>query len=220
MTPIEYGHSIGFLDESTFVGHQVQNTENDLQILSEVKTTIVHNPLANTILGSGMPPLQKFKEQGIPFVISTDGSGSADNQNILNAARVAAQYQKAYHQNATLMVAQDVIERITVIPARILRFNTGSLEPGKLADIVVVDLSVPNLTPTRVDNIVENLIWAANGNEIQYVISNGQILIDDYKFSTLNVQEILQQVQELSEMFLEFKQRRTPQKTTGIRENN
>jgi 5-methylthioadenosine/S-adenosylhomocysteine deaminase len=94
------------------------------------------------------------------------------------------------------------------------------LEPGKLADIVVVDLSVPNLTPTRVDNIVENLIWAANGNEIQYVISNGQILIDDYKFSTLNVQEILQQVQELSEMFLEFKQRRTPQKTTGIRENN
>ncbi|MFX0184298.1 MAG: amidohydrolase family protein [Candidatus Hodarchaeota archaeon] len=220
MTPVEYGQSIGFLDENTFVGHQVQNTENDLQILSEVKTTIVHNPLANTILGSGMPPLQKFKEHGIPFVISTDGSGSADNQNILNAARVAAQYQKAYHQNATLMVAQDVIERITVTPAKILRFNTGSLEPGKLADIVVVDLSVPNLTPTHVDNVVENLIWAANGNEIQYVISNGQILIDEYKFTSLNIQENLQQVQELSEMFLDFKKRRTPQKTTGVRENN
>ncbi|MFX0050900.1 MAG: amidohydrolase family protein [Candidatus Hermodarchaeota archaeon] len=219
-TPVEYGHSIGFLDEYTFVGHQVHTTEHDLQILSKTGTKTVHNPLANTILGSGMPPLQEFKKYGIPFAISTDGSGSADNQNILNAARVAAQYQKAYNQNAALMNAQDVLERITIIPAQFLGFNTGSLESGKLADIVVVDLSVPNLTPTRIDNVVENLIWAANGNEIQYVISNGEILIDDYKFTTLNMQETLQQVQELSEMFLEFKQQSTPQKTTGVRGNN
>ncbi|MFX0171806.1 MAG: amidohydrolase family protein [Candidatus Hodarchaeota archaeon] len=219
-TPVEYGHSIGFLDEHTFVGHQVHNIEHDLQILSETGTKIVHNPLANTILGSGMPPLQEFKKRGIPFAISTDGSGSADNQNIMNAARVAAQYQKAYNQNAALMNAQDVLERITIIPAQFLGFNTGSLESGKLADIVVVDLSVPNLIPTRMDNVVENLIWAANGNEIQYVISNGEILIDDYKFTIINIQETLQQVQELSEMFLEFKQQSTPQKTTGVRENN
>lgn len=216
MTPVEYGHSIDFLDEKTFVGHQVHNTENDLTILAKTQTKVVHNPLANTILGSGMPPLQKFKEKGIIFAISTDGSGSADNQNILNAARVAAQYQKAYHQNATLMTAQDVIERITILPAQILGFNTGSLEPGKLADVIVVDLSKPNLIPTRLDNVVENLIWAANGNEIQYVISNGQLLINDYQFTKLNSEEILQQVQELAEMFYKYKQQIIPEKTTGI----
>ncbi|MFX0124417.1 MAG: amidohydrolase family protein [Candidatus Hodarchaeota archaeon] len=217
MTPIEYGHSISFLDEKTFVGHQVHSTEKDLQILAQTKTKVVHNPLANTILGSGMPPLQEFKKRGIKFAISTDGSGSADNQNIINSARVAAQYQKAVHQNATLMTAQDVLERITIIPAQILGFNTGSLEPGKLADIIIVDLSRSNLVPTRSDNVVENLIWAANGNEIQYVISNGLVLINDYQFTSLNIHEILQQIQELSEMFCEYRQAKTPQKATGVR---
>ncbi|MHA2202718.1 MAG: amidohydrolase family protein, partial [Candidatus Hodarchaeales archaeon] len=219
MTPIEYGHSIDFLDEKTFVGHQVHNTENDLQILTQTKTKVVHNPLANTILGSGIPPLQEFKRRGIKFSISTDGSGSADNQNIINAARVAAQYQKALHQDATLMAAQDVLERITIVPAQILRFNTGSLEKGKFADVIIVDLSKPNLTPTRLDNVVENLIWAANGNEIQYVISNGQLLINDYQFTKLESEKILQQVQKLSEMFHKYKQKIIPEKATGIRNN-
>ncbi|MHA2225085.1 MAG: amidohydrolase family protein [Candidatus Hodarchaeales archaeon] len=219
-TPIEYGHSVGFLDEKTLVGHQVHNTENDLRILSQTHTKVVHNPLANTILGSGIPPLHKFKEKGIEFAISTDGSGSSDNQNIINAARVTAQYQKAIHQDATMMTAQDVLERITVIPATLLGFNTGSLEPGKDADIVIVDLSVPNLTPTRVDNLVENLIWASSGVEIQFVISNGQILINNYQFSILGLRTILQQVQELSEKFYEYKQQRTPAKVTGIRERS
>ncbi|MFX1504861.1 MAG: amidohydrolase family protein [Promethearchaeota archaeon] len=220
MTPIEYGHSIGFLDNKTFVGHQVHNTENDLQILSQTGTMVVHNPLANTILGSGIPPLQEFKKRKIKFAISTDGSGSADNQNIINAARVASQYQKATHQDATLMTAQDVLERITTIPSQILGFNTGSLDPGKLADVVIVDLTVPNLTPTRLDNVVENLIWAANGNEIRYVISNGKLLINDYQFTSLNKNEILLQIQELSEKFYKYKQEKNPQKATGIRSHD
>ena len=220
MTPIEYGNSVGFLDKNTFVGHQVHNTDNDLEILSRTQTQVVHNPLANTILGSGMPPLQKFKEKGIKFAISTDGSGSADNQNILNAARVAAQYQKALHHDATLMSAQDVLERITIIPAQILGFDVGSIEPEKLADITVVDLSPPNLTPTRIDNLVENLIWASNGNEIQYVISNGKLLVNDYQFTMVDVRELLQQIQELSELFIEYKESISPKQATGVRDND
>ncbi len=217
MTPIEYGESIGFLDQNTFVGHQVHCTEHDLEILTKTGTKVVHNPLANTILGSGMPPLQKFKERGIEFAISTDGSGSADNQNIINAARVAAQYQKAFHHNAKLMTAQDVLERITIIPSQFLRFNTGSLEQGKLADIAIIDLTVPNLTPTREDNLVENIIWASNGNEVQYVISNGEILIYNYKFIHIDISDVLQKIQMLSELFYEYKSNTLAQKATGIR---
>ncbi len=219
LTPIEYAQSIGFLDENTFVGHQVHNSENDLQILAETNTAVVHNPLANTILGSGMPPLIEFKSRNIPFAISTDGSGSADNQNIINAARLAAQYQKAFHKNATLMTAQDVLERITIIPSQILNYNTGSLTPGKSADIIVVDLSVPNLTPTRSDNVVENLIWAANGNEISYVISNGEEVVNNYKFVYIDLNTVLSQIQELSELFYAYKKQKTARKATGIRES-
>ena len=218
MTPIEYAKSIGFLDNQTLVGHQVHNSEKDLEILATTGTAVVHNPLANTILGSGMPPLQEFKRRNIPFAISTDGSGSADNQNIINAARLASQYQKAFHQDATLMTAQDVLERITVIPAEIIgRFNVGSLEVGKTADIVILDLTKPNLTPTRVDNVVENIIWSANGNEVKYVISNGELVIDDYHFMFVDLNKLLSQIQELSELFYAYKQEKTAKKATGIR---
>jgi 5-methylthioadenosine/S-adenosylhomocysteine deaminase len=218
MTPIEYGNSLGFLDEDTFVAHQVNNTDHDLQILAQTRTKVIHNPLANTILGSGMPPLSKFEKLGIDYAIATDGSGSADNQNIINAARVACQYQKAHLQDVTFMPAQEALERITIIPSQILGFNTGSLEPGKYADIILIDLSVPNLVPTRLDNVVENLIWATSGNEIRYVISNGKLIIDDYKFIDLDINLILSQVQELSEKFIAYKERFEPKKATGVRE--
>ncbi len=73
------------------------------------------------------------------------------------------------------------------------------------------------MTPTRLDNVVENIIWAANGNEIKYVISNGEILVDNYQFTKVNLHDILRQIQELSEMFYEFKSRKDPKKATGVR---
>ena len=86
-TPIEYLDSIGFLDERTILAHVVNVTQKELEIIKERGCKVVHNPLANTILGSGMPPIPKMLEIGIPVAISTDGSGSSDNQNILNAAQ-------------------------------------------------------------------------------------------------------------------------------------
>lgn len=204
MTPIEYAQSIGFLDENTVVAHQVNCTDHDLEILRDTKTKVVHNPLANTILGSGMPPIVKMMEMGIKVVISTDGSGSADNQNIIAAARLASQYQKALHQNAGLLPAQQVLEMITIEPAQVLRFNNGSLEEGKDADVVILDVTRPNMIPTRLDNVIENVIWAADGSEAQYVIANGKILKDNHKIIGVDAQKILDEVQELSEMFAEY----------------
>lgn len=205
MTPTAYGESIGVLDENTVLAHQVNNTDNDLEILKRTGAKIVHNPLANTILGSGMPPIIKMMEMGIPVVISTDGSGSADNQNILSAARSAAQYQKALHQDASLLKSQKLIEMITIEPAKYLRMKAGSIEKGYDADITVIDLTRPNLTPSRIDNVVENLIWASDGSEIIYVIANGKLLLDNKKYLTLDAPKILSEVKELSQMLMEYK---------------
>lgn len=204
MTPVEYAKKIDFLDENTILAHQVNCTENDLTILKETKTQIVHNPLANTILGSGMPPLIEMLERGINVAVSTDGSGSADNQNIIGAAKLSSQYQKAYHKDATLLPAQKVLELITIEPAKMLKFNAGSLEVGKDADCVILDLTRPNLVPTRLDNVVENIIWAADGSEAQYVIANGKVVKDDHRITGLDVDSILGNVQALSEKFAEY----------------
>jgi 5-methylthioadenosine/S-adenosylhomocysteine deaminase len=203
-TEVEYAQSLGFLDHDTILAHQVNCTDHDLRIIRETGACVVHNPLANTILGSGMPPLVRMMEMGIPIAISTDGSGSADNQNIVNAARLASQYQKALHTDATLLPAQRALELITVEPARMLRLNAGSLEPGRDADLVLVDLRGANLTPTRLDNVVENLIWAANGSEARYVLAGGELLLDDYRFTRVDQARILSDVQRLSELLMEY----------------
>ena len=175
-TPVEFAESIGILDEGTVLAHQVHCGPNDIEILARTGARVVHNPLANTILGSGMPPLMEMLAAGIPVAISTDGSGSADNQNILAAARLAAQYQRALHQDATLLPAQQLLEMITVVPASMLRLNQGELAPGRQADWLLVRLDRPNMVPTRLDNLMENLIWAADGSEIDTVVARGRVL--------------------------------------------
>ena len=128
---------------------------------------------------------------GIPFVISTDGSGSADNQDIMLAAKSAAQYQKALHQDASFLTSDVLLQKITVEPAEFLRLNSGSLERGKDADMVLIDLTRPNLIPSRLDNIVENLIWASDGSEVKTVVANGKVLKLDYRFTLLMLKQLL-----------------------------
>lgn len=214
-TEVRYAYDLGILDEHTILAHQVQTTPDDLKLLEDSGARIVHNPLANTILGSGMPPIMDMLALGIPVAISTDGSGSADSQNILAAARLASQYQKAVHKRAENLPAQQVLEMITVAAADMLRVNAGSLEPGKAADLVLVDLRRPNLVPTRATNVVENLIWASDGSEVRWVVAGGRVVKDDYRLVSLDQDEICRQVQWLSERLDEYKARTGALKGTG-----
>lgn len=215
-TPVQYAESLGILDEQTVLAHQVHCTDEDLDILERTGTKVVHNPLANTILGSGMPPVVEMLERGIPVAISTDGSGSADNQNIIAAARLASQYQKAALQDAKVLPAQRVLEMITCDAADILGVKAGRLEPGFAADITVIDIGRPNLTPTRLSNVVENLIWAADGSEVSQVIAGGELLRDRDRYLTLDAADVLARVTRLSELFDAYRDEVAPElKGTG-----
>ncbi len=207
LSEVEYADSIGILDERTVLAHQVNCGPRDVEILARTGTAVVHNPLANTILGSGMPPVVEMLRAGVRVAISTDGSGSADNQNILAAARLAAQYQRALHQDATLLPAPELLRMVTSAPARILGLDQGQLAPGLAADWVLLDLARPNLVPTRSDNLAANLIWAADGSEVDTVVARGRLLKRDgellpFADGTEPV-EVLAALQALSEMFVE-----------------
>ncbi|MCY3413688.1 MAG: amidohydrolase family protein [Candidatus Heimdallarchaeota archaeon] len=217
MTPVEYAHSIGFLDENAILAHQVNSTDNDLNLLQKTGTKIIHNPLANTILGSGMPRIMEMMAMGIPLAISTDGSGSADNQNILAAARLASQYQKAFNKDAKVMKAEDVLLRITKIPADILRLNAGTLEAGKDGDFILFDLNKPNMIPTRKETVVENLIWASSGNEIRDVVANGKLLLENYAFLTLEYESVISDILKLADLFEKYKEGKEVALETGIK---
>ncbi|MCK5683574.1 amidohydrolase family protein [bacterium] len=220
MTPIEYAKSIDFLDENTIVAHQVNNTENDLKILKETGTKVVHNPLANAILGSGMPPIVKMLEMGIPVAISTDGSGSADHQNMILAAKLASQYQKAVNQDARVMPAQQVLEMTNVIPAKFLGYKTGQLRKEYDADIIFLEMTDPHLRPTRIDTLVENLVWCANGSEVTHVIANGKVLLRDRKFTTLDAEDIMEKVELLASLMIQHRETASEITGTGARDQN
>lgn len=219
MTPVQYADSIGILDEQSVLAHQVNNGPEDIEILARTGTRVVHNPLANTILGSGMPPILDMIEAGIPVAISTDGSGSADNQNIIAAARLAAQYQKARLQDATVLPSEKLLRMITSVPAGILRLPQGALAPGLQADWVVLDLSRPNLCPTRLDNVMENIIWAADGGEVSTVVARGRTLKLDGEVMPFadgsTPEQTMTAVQELSERFAKWRETAPELRGTG-----
>lgn len=220
LTPVEYFQEIGILDASTVLAHQVNCGPRDVEILAAAGTAVVHNPLANTILGSGMPPLMDLLRAGVPVAISTDGSGSADNQNLFAAARLAAQYQKAFHQDATLLPSQQLLEMITVVPNRILGFDQGELAPGRQADWILLDLARPNLVPTRLDNLTENLLWAADGSEVDTVVASGRLLKLDGQILPFQdgsrAEDIMARVQTLSEAFAAHRTRTPELRGTGV----
>ncbi len=205
LTPVEYFEEIGVLDDRTVLAHQVHCGPRDLEILARHDVRIVHNPLANAILGSGTAPVVDMLRAGLTVAISTDGSGSADHQNILAAARLASQLQKARLQDASVLPAWQVLEMITRIPASILGMDTGVLAPGLRADFVLVDLTAPNLVPTRLDNVVENLVWAADGGEIDTVVARGRILKEGGRILPLRdgtrPAEVLAAADRISERF-------------------
>ncbi len=216
---VEFAESLGLLDRETVLAHQVNCGPRDVAILAHTGARVVHNPLANTILGSGMPPVVEMLRAGVTVAISTDGSGSADNQNILAAARLAAQYQRARHQDATLLSSQQLLEMITCVPAGILRQNQGELAPGRQADWVLLDLARPNLTPTRLDNVTENLIWAADGSEVDTVVARGRILKQGGRVLPFadgsEPAGIRAAAQKLSELFAEYRRTAPELRGTG-----
>jgi len=167
--------------------------------------------IAEVLFGSPRAVMQA----GIPIAISTDGSGSADNQNILSAARLASQYQKALHKRAECLPAQQVLEMITVEAARILRIDAGSLAPGKAADLVLVDLRRPNLVPTRRTNVVENLIWASDGSEVRFVVAAGRVVKDDYRLTTIDLEDVCRKITWLSVELDRFKSETGELRGTG-----
>jgi 5-methylthioadenosine/S-adenosylhomocysteine deaminase len=219
LTPVEYFHQIGILDRGTILAHQVNCGPRDVELIAASGAAVVHNPLANAILGSGMPPLLDLLAAGVPVAIATDGSGSADNQNILAAARLAAQYQKALHQDATLLPSQQLLELITVAPSRILGLDQGELAPGRQADWILLDLARPNLVPTRLDNLTENLLWAADGSEVDTVVAGGRLVKHDGRILPFQdgtrPETIMAQVQSLSEWYADYRRTAPEARGTG-----
>ncbi|MDR4517976.1 MAG: TRZ/ATZ family hydrolase [Nitrosomonas sp.] len=186
MRPIERLHQLGMLSPSLIAVHMVHLTDNEIGLLKQHGCHIAHCPSSNLKLASGFAPITTLLDNGINVGLGTDSAASNNRLDILEEMRLAALLAKASSNRADALPAHQALEMATINGARALGIDaiTGSLEPGKAADITALDFSDLHLSPCY--DPVSHLVYAAGRDQVSHVWVNGKILLEDKQFITLD----------------------------------
>ena len=186
--PLEYADELGLLGEDTFLAHCVHVDETEIELLAETGTGVAHCPAANMKLNSGIAPVQEMLDAGVTVGVGTDGPASNNDLDPFDDVRDAAMVGKLAADDAGAVDAPTVVEMATRGSAEVLGFDSGRIEPGANADLAVVDLEAPHLTPRH--DLVSLLAYAARGSDVRHTICDGQVLMADREVLTLDEGEV------------------------------
>jgi 5-methylthioadenosine/S-adenosylhomocysteine deaminase len=187
--PIELLHSLGILSERTTLHHCVDVTDEEIEILAETKTNVVHNPASNLKLCSGLSPVQKMLEAGVTVGLGTDGASSNNQLNMFRDMNLAALVGKVRHEDASALNAQSVLDMATRGSAKCIGWpELGRIEKGYPADMVAMDLSSPNLLPMH--NPISHAVYATTGMEVCMTMVAGEILYLYGDFRSLDIKSL------------------------------
>ncbi len=198
-TPVGHLAEIGFLSSNLIADHCVALTPEDMTLLKDFDVKVAHNPESNMKLASGIAPIPELLKHGITVGIGTDGCASNNNLDMFQEIDTVAKLHKVHTLDPTVMDAQTVTRMATIDGARVLGLgdSTGSLEAGKKADIIVIDIRRPHLIPMY--NIYSHLVYAATGSDVVTSIVNGQVLMQDRVLTTLDVDEVIAAVNQIAQ---------------------
>ena len=157
----------------------------------------VHNPSSNMMLASGVAPVIEERAAGVAVGLGTDGpSGSNNDLDLMEEMDLAAKLQKISKMDPRALGARAVVEMATIEGAKAIHLEKeiGSLEPGKKADIILINLDEPNAVPMY--DIYSQLAYALKGSDVETVIIGGRIVMRDKKLLTLSEHEILAKARE------------------------
>ena len=189
-TPARWFNDLGTFDSPTFAAHCVWVTEEDMALMKEKGVSPVHNPTSNMKLGSGFAPIPRMLELGLNVALGTDGAASNNNLNMMEEMHLAAVLHNGFTHDPTLMKPAQVLNMATRNGARLQgRGDTGSLEVGKKADIIAIDLTRPHLFP-NVDPLAL-MTYSAQGSDVVMTMVDGRILYENGEFLTLDADRIL-----------------------------
>jgi 5-methylthioadenosine/S-adenosylhomocysteine deaminase len=192
-TPIEYLRDTGLFDYGAYAAHCVYCTDDDFRIMREMNVTLVHNPSSNMKLGSGFARIPKAHSLGVNVALGTDGPASNDNLDMFEEMHLAGLIHKGVLKDPTVMPAKDVIAAATKNGATALgRQNTGVISSGKDADLCIVDMSAPHLTPAF--DIPHLAVFSMHSSDVVMTVVDGEVLYDarnsrpwDKRFPTIDV---------------------------------
>ncbi len=196
--PTEFVHELGLLGPDVVAAHCVWLNDREIEIMKETGTHISHNPVSNAKLGNGVARVMDYLRAGINVGLGTDDAPCNNNNDMFEVMKYASLFQKAVHTDASLLQSEQVLEMATICGARALGMEDqiGSLEPGKKADLILVNLRAPALTPVFLGenfNVFAHLVFAAHGDNVDTVIIDGQLVMEGRKMLTVDEEEVIEE---------------------------
>ncbi|MGW8222963.1 MAG: amidohydrolase [Syntrophobacteria bacterium] len=197
--PVHHLANLGLLDAQTICHHAVMVNEEEIELLAHSGVGVSHNPESNMKLASGVAPLPRMLAAGVKVGLGTDGCASNNNLDIFQEMDTAAKLHKVHQGDPALSSALQVAAMATKGGAAALGMTQvlGSLEPGKKADLIVIDLNQPHLTPMY--EPCSHLVYAARGADVRDVVIDGSIIMRERRLLDIDEQEVMAKVRTIAE---------------------
>jgi 5-methylthioadenosine/S-adenosylhomocysteine deaminase len=197
-SPIRHLANLGLVDARLVAAHCVWVDGGEIDLLAAGRTGVVHNPRSNLKLASGVAPVPDMLRAGVLVGLGTDGAASNNALDLLAEIQMAALLHKGVRLDPLAVPAAAALEMATIGGARALKLDhlVGSLEPGKRADVVIIDLDEDNLVPLY--DPVSHLAYAVEAADVRTVIVDGRIVLRDGVLTTADEREIRRQVRALA----------------------
>jgi 5-methylthioadenosine/S-adenosylhomocysteine deaminase len=197
LRPFEYLDKIGFLGPDVVAAHCVWLSDEEIEIIKKHGVKVSHNPCSNMKLASGISPVSKLIENDICVSIGTDGASSNNNLDLIEELKTASLLQKVSTLDPNVVNSHEAIAMGTIKGAEALGLSDeiGSIEVGKKADIILIDTNSANMVPDS-STLTSNIIYSANGSNVDTTICNGKILMENKKLTVLDEQEIYEKARK------------------------
>jgi len=197
-TPTEYLNDLGVFKLPTLAAHSVYLTDSDIAILKENNVGIAHNPSSNLKLASGIANIPKYLQAGLNVGIGTDGCSSNNTLNMFKEMTICSFVQKVNAMDPTVLPAEEILKLGTIGGAKAMRWDDeiGTLEVGKKADLILVDINKPHFAPWN--NTVSDLVYSAQGSDVKTTIVNGKVLMKNYEVLTMDVEKIMAETSRIA----------------------
>lgn len=198
-SPTRYLADLGLFDNfHVLLAHAVHLSQDDISMLRNLKGGISHNPVSNQKLGCGIAPIVELIKEGINIALGTDGAASALTLDLFEEMKAAAWLQKNHYFDPTVINAYQVLRMATINGAKALGLadEIGSIEVGKKADLIMIDIEKPHLYPHN--DICALLAYSANGADVDTTIINGKIVMQNRKLLTIDEKLVLREAKRCS----------------------